>query len=125
MVLTQVTLKIYFPDRLCQGILPEVSQISAQLLHRDQSNGIWTALPGECIVEDSTEQPGAGLRALSLSPGVLWQAAWRLQSRLETQPWPFPAPGPEKQYHGLLKLLPSEMGCGKSPSPATLTAKPT
>ena len=72
---TQVTLKISFPDRLCQGMLPEVSQISAQLPHRDESKGIWTALTGECIVEDSIEQPGAGLWGPSLNPSVLWQAA--------------------------------------------------
>lgn len=60
-MLTQVTFKIYFPDHLCQGLLPEVSQINAELPQRDKSKGIWTALTGDCIVEDSTEQPGAGL----------------------------------------------------------------
>lgn len=75
MMLTQVTLKISFPDHLCQGMLPEISHISAQLPHRDESKGIWTALTGECIAEDSIEQPVAGLWGLSLNPGILWQAA--------------------------------------------------
>lgn len=75
MMLTQVTLKISFPGHLSQGMLPEVSQISAQLPHRDESKGIWTALTGECIVEDSTEQPGAELWGPSPNPGVLQQAA--------------------------------------------------
>lgn len=60
-MLTQVTLKISFPDNFCQGLLPGVSQINAELPQRDESKGIWPALTGDCIVGDSTEPPGAGL----------------------------------------------------------------
>lgn len=56
-------------------MLSEVSQISAELPHRDESKGIWTALTGEGIVKDSIEQPGTGLWGPSLNPGILWQAA--------------------------------------------------
>lgn len=40
-------------------MLPEVSQVSAQLPHRDRSEGTRTALAGECAV-NSAEQPGLG-----------------------------------------------------------------
>lgn len=85
-MLTQVTLKISFPDHFCQGLLPGVSQINAELPQRDESKGIWPALTGDCIVGDSTEPPGA-VSVLSTHS-------------LLSLPWD------RALCHGLLKLLP-------------------
>lgn len=39
-MLTRVTLNISYPHHLCQGLLPKVSQINAELPQRNESKGI-------------------------------------------------------------------------------------
>lgn len=73
----------FFSWSLMPGSAP---RSQSKLPHRDESKGIWTALTGECIVEDSTEQPGAGLWGhLSTHVSPAWQPG-HLQPQLKMQP---------------------------------------